>query len=135
MKKIISLLVFAALTLNLYAQQNNYPPGTAEYFLKKSKQQKTAGWVLLVGGTTLAVASGSAFDTSWDSSSSDTDAYGFLVIAGVIADLVSIPCFISSARNKQRANQIKLNSSSELNIPLNKFQQDIKPAFALHVYF
>ncbi len=39
------------------------------------------------------------FDDSWDSgSNSATDTYGFLMLGGIVSDIVSIPFFISSAK-------------------------------------
>ncbi len=72
------------------------------YYLKKSRDQKTAAWVLLSGGSTL-IAAGLLIGNR-NNSSFEEAAIGFIMgTAGVAADIGSIPLFISARKNKTKA--------------------------------
>ena len=88
-----------------FSQRNSDSALSKSYLLQKSRNQNTAGWVLLAGGTSLAVVGGIIFGNSNFLSGNDnsTDAGGYLMIGGIVADLVSIPFFISSSKNARRA--------------------------------
>ena len=85
----------------------------ASYYLEKSKQQKKTGWILFGVGTTIAVVGITGFNSSWNSDIySTTDNFGYLMLGGIVLDIVSIPFFISSGVNKQKARKIAINGSS-----------------------
>ena len=103
----IMLLMMA----NSFCQQANpSQPLTKNDYLQKSKNQKTAAWVLLGGGLALAVG-GAVLDVSSDWSGSETP-YLVAITAGCASMLGSIPLFISSAKNKRKA----MNASSYFEI-------------------
>lgn len=82
------------------------------YYLHKSKSQKTIAWLLLGGGVILSVAGNISYENSfWEESTSGAEV---MMLAGTVASIVSIPLFISAARNKGRA-EILLRHE---NIPL-----------------
>jgi len=87
---------------NMLSDQSYQPK---ELHLKKSKNQKTTAWILLGGGTAMIIGGAIGFDDSWDKSSeyTKTDIFGFITLAGIISDLVSIPFFISSAKHREIA--------------------------------
>jgi hypothetical protein len=100
MKKLCFPLVFVFTTTILFSQQAL----TREELLKKSRSQKTTGFILLgAGATTLIIIS---------NGETDLDAVGPLFIGGTAAVLGSIPLFIAAGRNKRKAN--KLTSSISL---------------------
>ena len=128
MKKILSifLLIFFINILKLNAQINkpdssvNHQHTMADYLLKKSKNQKTAAWILLGGGAGVAIAGGiigtnaiknANPDDPWDIFPRGSLAGGGMLVGGIIAALVSVPYFIASGRNKKRANLIFQNDS------------------------
>lgn len=81
-----------------------------DYFLQKSKKQKTTAWILLGGGTAMVIGGAALFDTNYYSgSNSGTDIGGFLMLAGIIADGASIPYFITAGKNKRTAMSIAFN--------------------------
>lgn len=81
-----------------------YRVGSKEYFMQLSQKNRTAAWILLGAGTAMMVGGAAAFGSSWDSgTATETDIAGFIVLGGVIADVVSIPFFITAARHKRRA--------------------------------
>lgn len=131
MKKLIFVLTFIGLICNLNAQVN---PGEiqkpmtdfelGQYYKQKSKNQKTTGWVLLVGGAAL-ITGGMLIA---DNASLDEDVAiagaSIALLGGTASMIASIPVFISASRNKGRAeillkqNNIPLSLESKRNIPV-----------------
>ena len=118
-----------------------------ELLFQKAKQQKTTAWILLVGGTGLAIA-GLAIIGHDASNDAATAGYNFaaalanvftlgsstytpqqerkhsaagpiLAIAGTGAMLGSIPLFTASAKNKRKANLILKDETVSFNPQLN----------------
>ncbi len=90
-----------------------YRVGSKEYFMQLSQKNRTAAWVFLGAGTAMMIGGAVAFDSSWDSEyATKTDIAGFIVLGGVIADVVSIPFFITAAKHKRRA--MALSAGSQL---------------------
>ena len=87
---------------------NDYDLGT--YYLKKSKEQKTIGWILLgVGITSTIVGGQQASKDIFNESSGEA-----WTIVGALCTVASIPVFLSGAKNKGRAEILLRNQ----NIPL-----------------
>lgn len=102
MKKITicaMLMIFSATSFCQHAQ--TLTSMTREEYLKKSKNQKTTAWVLLGGGTAVAVGA-AILDVSSDWSKSETP-YLVALSTGCASMLGSIPLFIASGRNKRKA--------------------------------
>jgi len=110
MKKLILLIILSLLTINLFSQTQNLKLSKDDY-LQKSKNQKTTGWVLLAGGTTMAVVGIIIGNNSnlFDNNNSDFEIGAGLLIVGLATDLVSIPFFISSSSNARKAATISFN--------------------------
>ena len=125
---------------NLYLIQN---PGkhveTKEFYLHKAKNQNTTAWIFLGGGTAIAIIGAIGFDANFDIWSSDqgkanrTDIFGFMILTGIVADLVSIPFFISSHHNKKIASIISLGNQKSYSPYINSYSMN--PTFALKVNF
>jgi hypothetical protein len=134
MKRIIFSLALLLLVVKLFAQTETSKPISKDFYLKKSKTQKTIAWSLLVGGTVMAVAGGASFDNSWNSGSyTATDVSGFIMLAGVVADIASIPFFISSGKNKKRALSVALNNQKIFVPQLKAFKLNTQPSLALKI--
>jgi len=104
MKTIRLLLALLLVSSVLVGQTKEF---SKDYFLQKSKKQKTAAWILLGGGTAMAVGGFATFDSSWDSgSASTTDIAGIIGTVGFLTGLASIPYFISAGKNKKTALSI-----------------------------
>jgi hypothetical protein len=100
-KKIAILLLLLAVSVTTFCQQNNARPDlTKKDYLKKSKNQKTAAWILLGGGTAMA-----AGGFIWASSNIFSTSSGpeVLLFVGIGCMTGSIPLFISSSKNRKRA--------------------------------
>jgi hypothetical protein len=118
MKKMTISLILLLFGFQSFSQA---PPGSAgskDYYLQKSKNQKKTGWILLAAGTVMAVGGGIGFGNNWDLFQNNTkaDIYGSIMVGGIVADLVSIPIFISSGRNARRGARISV-SSQLIDIP------------------
>ena len=81
------------------------------YYLKKSKQQKTIGWILLGAGVSLTIVGGQQVSKDIFSESSGGEA---LMLIGNLSALASIPVFLSAAKHRGRAEILLRNQ----NIPL-----------------
>lgn len=132
MKNIILLLTAASLTFKTFSQTIQ-PADSKDYYLQKSKNQKTTAWVLLGGGTLMAVAGGIVFDKS--SSNTSIDAGGFIFLAGIIADIVSIPFFVSAAKNKRKAAAIVFTHQNNYMLVQTKAVLKNQPAISIQIGF
>lgn len=104
----IMLLAFAP---NLFAQQTDTEKmKMREDLLLKSKNQKTTGFLMLGLGAAAAVTGAILFDQNFDVMSDGgdgaTNAGGVLFVAGGLSVLGSVPFFIASSNNKQKAMAI-----------------------------
>ncbi|QNA42938.1 hypothetical protein [Lacibacter sediminis] len=126
MKKIFISMLFISICISISAQLTEpVHKLTKQDYLQKSKNQKTTGRVLLVGGTAMIVAGavvGSTFEEPKGVLEifSKGEVIGFcLFMAGAVVDLASIPFFISSAKNARKAATITL-SNQQINVPNSK---------------
>lgn len=111
MKRASTFIVLMMVFAQACGQEQTF---TKDYYLKKSENQGTAGKVLLIGGTAMAIA---GILISDNGESNDDLGYGptfdagaFLFIGGVAADLISIPLLISSGRNARKAASISFQN-------------------------
>lgn len=99
MKQFIICIMLVIFTNTAFCQQvDQSQPLSREGYLKKSKQQKTTAWVLLGTGVAmfaLAAPGNVSFEL-----------LGTIAVIGTLTTLGSIPLFISSAKNKRKANAI-----------------------------
>ncbi|RAJ06182.1 hypothetical protein [Arenibacter echinorum] len=104
MKSIRLLLALLLVSSVLVGQTKEF---SKDYFLQKSKKQKTTAWILLAGGTAMIVGGGALFDNNfYGGSNSGADIGGYIVLAGILANGASIPYFISAGKNKKTAMSI-----------------------------
>jgi uncharacterized membrane protein len=113
----VSMLI---MLMSVVAMAQQAPPGaqpTREELLQKSKNQKTTGFVMLGAGAAAMAAGAFLFNENfsiWDSSG-DTGAAGgaVLFVAGGLSMLGSIPLFIASSNNKERAMEMRVGATLE----------------------
>ncbi|MGD9931388.1 MAG: hypothetical protein AB7U05_15305 [Mangrovibacterium sp.] len=117
MRAIAFFLICVFMVANAYSQDRPAENEFARnFYLERSAKQNKTGLILLGTGTAFLVVGAAGFDSSWDSgSASQTDIFGFMILAGVVADLTSIPVLISAGVNKRRAMKItvSLNNLNE----------------------
>jgi hypothetical protein len=127
-----------ALQATSFSQKmNDSIPSVQKDYLQKSKNQKTAAWILLGGGAALMTTSlimAVPKVTSLDPES-DYTAENILLVTGTAATLGSIPLFISSGKNKRKA--VNLNTSIQMEkatiLERQSFVQSSYPAFTLKI--
>jgi hypothetical protein len=103
MKKIIVFAMLIIISFASFSQQTTSSPTlTKQDYLKKSKKQKIVAWSLLLGGFGLDVI---AFATGFESESGT-----FLIRAGTLANLASIPFFIVAHRNKKKGMSLSFKN-------------------------
>lgn len=108
MKVAAFLLALLFLFASTFAQNQLQ---TAEYYLQKSKDQKTTAWTMLGLGTTFLLVG--VITASANTGSDDIaipDSSGFLIVGGIVTDLISIPVFASSASNARKAATISIQN-------------------------
>lgn len=109
MKRLISLFLFLVWLLPLTAQE--LVVKDKQYYLEKSKRQRTTGWVLAGMGTAMivvgAITFNQNFNIDWTSEGSGGgDIEGWVMVLGVPVALSSIPFFVSASKNKGRAEMM-----------------------------
>ena len=114
MKKLVLFFVLSMISFAGYSQSEKHD-FSKEHYLQKSKNQRTAGWVLLGAGAGIgligAIVSAEALTEDWffgDSKKSDTGL--ILGAVGAASSLASIPFFISASKNSRKAAQLSLES-------------------------
>ena len=127
------LFLFSVNAFNQTIPNNEF---SKEYYLKKSKNQKTTGWILLSGGTLMTVVGVIGFSDSWYSSSnSTTDAYGIIMLGGVVSGLGSIPFFIMSGNNARKAATISLINQPVFSPMQGSLVLNSQPALSVKITF
>jgi len=134
--------LFIALILFCFKAISQTPGGNAvnkEYYMKKSKNQKTIAWIMAGGGVALAVAgfvvgTVDAVDDGLSGSDNNNAAGTIMLVAGTASALGSIPLFISASKNKKKAMSLsfdvqRLPMMSTAKIRGTQFQ----PAATLHI--
>jgi hypothetical protein len=134
MKKLCSTFMLLLFLGTVFGQTTAL---TKEDYLLKSKNQKTAGTVLLVGGTTMIIIGiivGSNSDSSDNFGYDSNFAAGTgLLLGGLAADLISIPLFISSGNNARKAVTISFNPQ-RLSIPqYNSYGLTFQPTLTARI--
>jgi len=135
-KSILYFLLLALQAVSFCQKTNDSTPAVKTDYLLKSKNQKTAAWVLLGGGTALI---GIGFLIGDSKNATFDDAGTGVVLGGIgfLSAVGSIPLFIASGKNKRKAMKattfIKMES-----IPLRQAQcfiQNSYPAFSVNIVF
>src|SRR6185436_14235236 len=133
MKKHILYFLLLVLPVASFCQQtNDTVPFVKTDYLLKSKNQKTAAWVLLGGGVALI---GAGFLIGDSKNATFDDAGTGVVLGGIgfLSTIGSIPLFIASGKNKRKAMKattfIKMETAPSFQ--KQSFNQTPYPAFSL----
>jgi hypothetical protein len=115
---------------------------TKETYFKKSKNQKTAAWILLGAGTGMLITGALIGEGNIiDENTSDlvtTEVNGgkyALIVGGMGSMLGSIPLFIASKRNKRKAMSMSFKNQNIRYINQGQFVTKLQPALTLKVNF
>lgn len=127
MKTIIFSVTVSLFVLKSFSQATTGSTINKDYYLQKSKNQKTAAWVMIGGGAVLFGAGLAVqprvdeFDNIFDVFN-ENKYHGFgaraaLITGGILVMGGSIPLFIASSGNKQQAMSLAL-SNDQIAFPL-----------------
>ncbi len=137
MKKIICFLTLLLFVAKSFSQSTTL---SKDYYLEKSKTQKTVAWVMLGGGVAMATAglvitNKHVNDDPFEALNNlgTTGGSAILTIAGIGSALGSIPFFISSAKNARKAATISFNNQKILFPQQNIFVLKTQPALTLKI--
>ena len=105
MKKLITFVLLVVVSIATFSQKNNPAPLlTKQDYLQKSRNQKTAAWILRGSGAVLFIPG-----IIWATTSIDSVGPDILLVAGGACILTSVPLFMASRKNKRRAMTMSLN--------------------------
>lgn len=118
----VLLLVAASSMAQQTEPQNPSHPFSKDYYLKKSKSNKTAAWVMIAAGTVLVgTGIGVGFNevsdqfanlfTAEEEKSSNTGT--ILFFTGLATTAASIPLFIASGKNRKKASAVSASIKME----------------------
>jgi hypothetical protein len=141
MKRVLTLLICIIMTGSACCQTHAISEKDQNYYLQKSKNLKTTGWIVFAGGLTIAAVGGLIQLHDWQVWKNDTESWDFVpdfrgaytAVAGGCVAVLSTPFFIFSGVNKKKAAFVSL---SQQQIPLhlqNKLKQKWVPALTLAV--
>ncbi|HEX5152576.1 MAG TPA: hypothetical protein VFW07_14095 [Parafilimonas sp.] len=133
MKPILLLTVFLVFTVNVYSQDTARLANLRDYYLQKSKTQRTTGFVLLGLGTAATIAGIVTINSSdsWGGS----DVGGFLFLGGLTVDLLSIPFFVSAGNFKKFAAELELMSQKTYLLQKNAITAKYLPGITFKINF
>jgi hypothetical protein len=128
-------------TFSMYSSANNFPDKDADFYFRRSKSQRTVGWVTLGAGVVLSgigllVATnnqGATYDQYGNYSEDDnTTIAAVLLITGGLSGIVSIPFMIMASGNKHKARLMLKNQQTGFGIPpgMNKNITGISMVFS-----
>lgn len=128
----IALLAFVT---NIYAQDETSKASLNEYYLQKSKNKKTTGFVMLGIGTAAVIGGAISVNNNPNDVYSVSDGEGFLIVGGIILDLASIPFFISALHSSSKAARISLSSQKNYLLQKNIVAARYTPAISIKISF
>jgi hypothetical protein len=135
-KNIIYFLLLTLPATSFCQMKNDSVPAVKTDYLAKSKNQKTAAWILLGGGVALI---GTGFIVGDGKNSTFDDAATGAVLAGigVLSAIGSIPLFIASGKNKRKALKASAFINMEtLRLPQKQsYIQNSYPALSVSITF
>ncbi len=136
MKKIILLATTLLFIVTSFSQTTPHSTFSKNYYLQKSKTQKTIAWIMLGGGTAMAITGFLIENKKLTEGSfnviEDTGPQ-ILILGGTGVALGSIPFFISSAKNKRRAASVSFETKNNLLMQQNNFVYKIQPSVTLKI--
>ena len=112
----MALLLFSTLSDYVHGQQKEQPHVMSkEDYLRKSRRQQRTAWIMLGGGTVVAIgAMYWALESYANESGSGEHGQGYFFIAGACSIVGSIPVFIISNNTKKKAMSMSMHLENEV---------------------
>ncbi|HSF46130.1 MAG TPA: hypothetical protein VLA58_08960 [Chitinophagaceae bacterium] len=144
MKKTTLLLLMAAFCMSSFGQLNDstYRQTVKNDFLRKSRNQRTTGFILLGAGVVLTVTGVAMVNNGNDDILNpgnwvDTGAGAGIATVGILSTLTSIPFFIMSINNNKKAKKMSAGVSFEkiMHSEINTAYPNYYPALSARINF
>jgi hypothetical protein len=138
MKKTLIFLILLLFTAKGFSQTIPSTEFSKEDYLQKSKRQKTTGWIFLSAGVVITTVGIIGFDNTYNDDwygNSSSDTYGYLVLAGPLISLGSIPFFISSGSNARKAATLSISNQPILFPRQDSYVLNSHPSLSLKINF
>ncbi len=103
---------------SMYASGNNLPDKDYDYYMRKRKNNLTAGWVTLGSGVLLS-GIGLLIATNTSASFDDAATGGVITIIGAASGIASIPCMIMATVYKNKAKMQVSTQKTGFGVPSN----------------
>lgn len=145
MKKIIHFILLLTMSAISFSQTTNPLPALSKQdYLQKSKNQKTAAWLLVAGGAALIVSGGIVW-VNHINEKAETDPFGaymeayttttgdWIAVAGLVAAAGSIPLFIAGAKNKRKAMSMSFKKEMVPQLQKTSFANRFVPSLSLKI--
>ena len=134
MKNFIFSLTLLLFVVKSFSQTATSSAISKDYYLKKSKNQKTIGWILLGSGGGLIIT-GIIVQSSNEKNHGGSYAGGEIALVGIVPAVASIPFFISSSKNKRKAASIAISDQNLFFPQQNRLALKTQPTFTLKIAF
>ncbi len=129
MKKNLVSVLFLLLTISALSQNKS---DNKDYYLQKSKHQKTAFYVFAGTGVGLIIT---GIILTAANRNPDTEYYtgGFVVVGGLSALAISLPFKIASNKNKKRAITFSITNEKLQHLNVNSIKYKSTPSLQLTI--
>ena len=141
--KVVMIFLLLCFALTSFSQGKMQAGISKNDFLRKSKKQKTIGWIFLGGGAALVTTgllipegdvTGFSVYPDWSDTHENDGIKAALSLTGVLSMLGSIPFFIASSKNKRRAGTTVSFNSQRILLPRQSaFVTCVQPALTLKI--
>lgn len=141
MKKATIFLLLLTFTIASFCQQTGRSTTlTKEDYLQKSKNKKTAAWLLLVGGAAMVITGFAIPEGEPEFNilclcyvGENSGAQGLLIAGGVLSMGASVFFFKSSTKNKRKAMELAFKNESAPRILEHGFAYRTIPSLNLKI--
>ena len=104
MKKLVAAIVFMLVGIQSFAQET--VKKDRDYFLQKSKNQRTAAWILTGAGAALAIGGGIGFNQNFELFGPGGETEAGIMVAGVALVAAGVALHIVATNSKQKADLV-----------------------------
>jgi len=141
MKKIIFPLLLLLFVTHIFSQAPTSLTHSKDYYLKKNKNQKTIGWILLGGGFGMVIITGATYKVQFTGSvgglplqdNQNNNFSNILIATGIGAMAGSIPFFISAHNNKVKAASVAISNQNIFLPQRNGIVLQAQPTISLKI--
>ena len=131
MKKSIFTFIILAFFTATYGQETTItiPEITKAEYLKKTKNQKKAAWILLGTGSLAIILGTIEVNPNYGENNNSS----FFLVGGLIAIGASVPLFIASARNKKKGMSLSFKNNTVPRLRNNNLNYSSIPSIGLKI--